>query len=353
MNNVISLRSPHTFRHDHLHYHHVNNNIRQQKQSLVSLFHLHQTSFFICLPFNIKNNPTTTTTLSSVSSSSSSVLDNDDPSSLNLLSCSSDADNDEVRIVAVLGEGAISPLKSASWTNVLLHTTDRLKWVDENNEMLVFTDNVLESNAAIQKELTSASILLIVSVMKQDSVEWIQRYSQNIPSIELACCGRSKPAYDQFPCQYQLFYWGKAKGSFWYEPVFQVKTLDGKLVWRRRKYRVKRGKVAVALQELRDSLIHTTTTKKITSAFYFPGEVDMARWLSEQSKSELAYDLSAVLIHKGSTVNGGQYVAHIKDQDTWLWWEFDDDVVTELGHHPFGGNHIDVSEPEAAVNGNC
>lgn len=51
------------------------------------------------------------------------------------------------------------------------------------------------------------------------------------------------PAYDQFPCQYQLFYRGKARGSFWYEPVFQVKTLDDKLVWRRRKYRVKRGEV--------------------------------------------------------------------------------------------------------------
>lgn len=51
------------------------------------------------------------------------------------------------------------------------------------------------------------------------------------------------PAYDQFPCQYQLFYRGKAKGSFWYEPVFQVQTLEGRMVWRRRKYRVKRGKV--------------------------------------------------------------------------------------------------------------
>ncbi|XP_057774942.1 violaxanthin de-epoxidase, chloroplastic isoform X2 [Salvia miltiorrhiza] len=50
------------------------------------------------------------------------------------------------------------------------------------------------------------------------------------------------PAYDQFPCQYQLFYRGRAKGSFWYEPVFQVRTLDGDLVWRRRRYRVKRGK---------------------------------------------------------------------------------------------------------------
>lgn len=29
-------------------------------------------------------------------------------------------------------------------------------------------------------------------------------------------------AYDQFPCQYQMFYRGKSKGSMWYDPVFQV-----------------------------------------------------------------------------------------------------------------------------------
>ncbi|KAG5611826.1 hypothetical protein H5410_023107 [Solanum commersonii] len=51
------------------------------------------------------------------------------------------------------------------------------------------------------------------------------------------------PAYDQFPCQYQLFYRGKARGAFWYEPVFHVRTLEGDLVWRRRKYRVTRGKI--------------------------------------------------------------------------------------------------------------
>lgn len=49
------------------------------------------------------------------------------------------------------------------------------------------------------------------------------------------------PAYDQFPCQFQIFYRGMAKGSMWYDPVFRVKTLDGRLVWRRRHYRVKRG----------------------------------------------------------------------------------------------------------------
>ncbi|GJT49539.1 ubiquitin carboxyl-terminal hydrolase 26 [Tanacetum coccineum] len=114
-------------------------------------------------------------------------------------------------------------------------------------------------------------------------------------------------------------------------------------------------------------LPNTTTKKKITSAFCFPGQVNMALWLSEQSKSELTYDLSAVLIHKGSTVNSGHYVAHTKDQDTRLWWEFNDDVVTELGNHPFGGNsskssakplqtvpagQSGSSEPEAAANGN-
>ena len=31
-------------------------------------------------------------------------------------------------------------------------------------------------------------------------------------------------AYDQFPCQYQIFYRGKAKRSMWYDPVFQVST---------------------------------------------------------------------------------------------------------------------------------
>ncbi|OMP02572.1 Violaxanthin de-epoxidase-related protein [Corchorus olitorius] len=347
-----------------------------------------------------------------------------------------------VRIVAVVGEGTVSPLKSATWEEVMLHTAKKLKWVDEGYEMVVFTDNSHQSNEQkamnLQKELLSADILVVVAVKDEDSVKWIQANSRNTPNIicfeshhdlvnklggsyvqsevkgsifdkivgisqqkktnepvevvqtvseawdrhnsddirfcllviinayirpvpilknlrskgfsTLNCmvknCGpqildclldpncrkalqclnqcspvdqvcnyrciasyespkleafslcvlqkhncleldakipekpyvqpmlnfRGKdlchdaaedlfvgwlgnldwswrvvagqnPAYDQFPCQYQLFYRGKAKGSFWYEPVFQVKTLEGEMVWRRRKYRVKRGKV--------------------------------------------------------------------------------------------------------------
>ncbi|XP_021861487.1 uncharacterized protein [Spinacia oleracea] len=347
-----------------------------------------------------------------------------------------------VKIVSIFEDGSISPLKSAPWQEVLLHTAERLKWVDEEIEMLVFDDSVWQSseNMAqnLEKDLMHADILLVVSVTKQESVKWIQNHVHNIPNVicfesstalvdklggspisrvtkgnmfeklagfseskkanaknevvqtvteawnrhnsddirfallviinaylrpvsvlknlrskgfsTLSCmvknCGSQilnclfdpacrkalqclnncspvdqvcnyrciasyespqleafslcvlqkhnclqldsevpdkpyvppmvkfrgselchktaedlfvgwlgsmdwswrvvagqNPAYDQFPCQYQLFYRGKAKGSFWYEPVFQVKTLDGRIVWRRRRYRVKRGPV--------------------------------------------------------------------------------------------------------------
>ncbi|KAE8663659.1 tRNA(His) guanylyltransferase 2-like isoform X1 [Hibiscus syriacus] len=345
-----------------------------------------------------------------------------------------------VRIVAVVGDESVSPLKCATWEEVMLHTAKRMKWVDEGYEMVVFTDNFHQSNDGqtamdLQKELACADILLVVAVTNQDSVNWIRSYSESIPNIicfesdpglvnklggsyvhsetkssvfdktvgisqlkktkevvqtvseawdrhnsddirfcllviinayirpvpvlknlrskgfsTLNCmvknCGpqildclmdpncrkalqclnkcspvdqvcnyrciasyespkleafslcvlqknncldldskipekpyvqpmlkfRGKdlchetaedmfvgwlgsldwswrvvagqnPAYDQFPCQYQLFYRGKAKGSFWYEPVFQVKTLEGEMIWRRRKYRVKRANV--------------------------------------------------------------------------------------------------------------
>ncbi|KAF3953858.1 hypothetical protein CMV_020729 [Castanea mollissima] len=310
-----------------------------------------------------------------------------------------------VRIVALVGQGSLSPLKHAPWLDVMLHTAKRLKWVDEGYEMLVFTDNVCqaddESAMGLQRELSRADILIIVAVTNQESVMWIQTNSKSVQNVicfdsspnvtnklggsyvhterkgsifdkivgfseskkindseevvrtvseawerhnsddirfcllviinayirkALQCLNQcspvdqvcnyrciasyespnleafslcvlqkhncleldakipekprvapmvkfqgkdlchetaedlfvgwlgslnwswrvvagQNPAYDQFPCQYQLFYRGKAKGSFWYEPVFQVKTLEGKMVWRRRRYRVKRGKI--------------------------------------------------------------------------------------------------------------
>ena len=50
-------------------------------------------------------------------------------------------------------------------------------------------------------------------------------------------------AFDAFPNQYQIWYPGKAKNSFWYNPVFKVNTLDGRTVWRRSDYRCRRESV--------------------------------------------------------------------------------------------------------------
>ncbi|RYR05646.1 hypothetical protein Ahy_B06g085483 [Arachis hypogaea] len=100
----------------------------------------------------------------------------------------------------------------------------------------------------------------------------------------------------------------------------------------------------------------TTTRKKITSAFSFPAELDMRHRLFESSPFELIYDLSAVLIHKGSAVNSGHYIAHIKDENTGQWWEFDDENVTNLGRHPFGeeaSNSTSKLAKTDVVHSNC
>ncbi|CAO2169267.1 unnamed protein product [Urochloa humidicola] len=82
-------------------------------------------------------------------------------------------------------------------------------------------------------------------------------------------------------------------------------------------------------------LLKTTTKKKISSTFSFPGQLDLGKRLSNPTSS-CTYDLAAILIHKGTGANSGHYVAHIKDEINGQWWEFDDETVSNLGLHPFG-----------------
>lgn len=67
----------------------------------------------------------------------------------------------------------------------------------------------------------------------------------DFPNAHSAAClpltSGKNPAYDYFPCQFQLFYRGFAKGSMWYDPIFKVKTVDGREEWRQRHYRVRRA----------------------------------------------------------------------------------------------------------------
>lgn len=89
----------------------------------------------------------------------------------------------------------------------------------------------------------------------------------------------------------------------------------------------------------------TTTKKKISSTFSFPGQLDLGKRLSNPSSS-YTYDLSAILIHKGTGANSGHYVAHIKDESNGQWWEFDDETVSKLGLHPFGEKSGKVSNKD-------
>ncbi|PKA51623.1 Ubiquitin carboxyl-terminal hydrolase 26 [Apostasia shenzhenica] len=80
----------------------------------------------------------------------------------------------------------------------------------------------------------------------------------------------------------------------------------------------------------------TTTKKKITSSFSFPRLLNMEKRLCSPYDADLIYELSAILIHKGPAVNSGHYVAHIKDEKSGHWWEFDDEHVSKLGFPSFG-----------------
>lgn len=86
----------------------------------------------------------------------------------------------------------------------------------------------------------------------------------------------------------------------------------------------------------------TALKKKVTSKFSFPQVLDMSSRLSidglngAYAEKNLLYDLSCILIHKGSTTNSGHYVANIKDDFKGEWWEFDDELVTSLESQPCG-----------------
>lgn len=89
--------------------------------------------------------------------------------------------------------------------------------------------------------------------------------------------------------QLQLFYHGAARGSFWYDPVFQVDTLAGAKVWRRRHYRVRAagdGSVAVYNLSVLDS-----------------GVVSSERWRIVDAPDDLSY---ALFCYVGAAAASGQ-----------------------------------------------
>ena len=87
---------------------------------------------------------------------------------------------------------------------------------------------------------------------------------------------------------------------------------------------------------------------KVSDKFSFPLDLDLdsilqgtggISSLSSSSSSEAGagdYELTGVVLHKGSNAHHGHYVAHIRDETTGKWWRFDDENAECMGAAPTG-----------------
>lgn len=86
--------------------------------------------------------------------------------------------------------------------------------------------------------------------------------------------------------------------------------------------------LCVHLKRFRHDLSYSS---KISSPVHFPlVGLDMRPYLHKECKSEVStYDLTAVICHHG-TVGGGHYTSFAKHELSGKWFEFDDQLVTEV-----------------------
>ncbi|XP_055546763.1 ubiquitin carboxyl-terminal hydrolase 20 [Wyeomyia smithii] len=98
--------------------------------------------------------------------------------------------------------------------------------------------------------------------------------------------------------------------------------------------------LCVHLKRFRHDLSYSS---KISSPVHFPLHgLDMRPYLHKDCKSDVtSYDLCAVICHHG-TVGGGHYTSFAKHDPTGKWFEFDDQLVTQV-------NPDDVQNCEAYV----
>ncbi|MCO5561639.1 hypothetical protein L7F22_015260 [Adiantum nelumboides] len=103
----------------------------------------------------------------------------------------------------------------------------------------------------------------------------------------------------------------------------------------------------------------TASRKKVTSKFGFPLVLDMSSRLTmdgtsdpDRERSQL-YDLSCILLHKGSTTNSGHFIAHIKDDSNGEWWHFNDEYVSSLGFLPLGEAPVKAPLKEVVLDAYC
>lgn len=58
------------------------------------------------------------------------------------------------------------------------------------------------------------------------------------------------------------------------------------------------------------------------------------------------YDLTAVLIHRGSSAYSGHYIALIKDRNSGFWYKFNDETIEKIDEKSLKSGIEDDSDSE-------
>ncbi|KAK3916045.1 Ubiquitin carboxyl-terminal hydrolase 48 [Frankliniella fusca] len=88
--------------------------------------------------------------------------------------------------------------------------------------------------------------------------------------------------------------------------------------------------------------------KKLNSVIHFPETLDMSEYIGLPPGSKV-YNVSAVLLHMGSSAYSGHYIAHIKDSSTGSWHKYNDESVEKMeGKKLTLGSEEDGSETTPA-----
>mmetsp|Transcript_21246 Transcript_21246/g.54752 ORF Transcript_21246/g.54752 Transcript_21246/m.54752 type:complete len:558 (-) Transcript_21246:1748-3421(-) len=122
--------------------------------------------------------------------------------------------------------------------------------------------------------------------------------SKRLPWSWRIVCG-ANPAYDAFPCQHQIFYPSESSASaLWYDPVFLVETVDGRLVWCKRHYRCSPRTVPSELAGEGGTSAGAWTLTTLDN-----GVVSLESWTTVDAADDLSW---AVLHYSGAASRVGQ-----------------------------------------------
>lgn len=93
--------------------------------------------------------------------------------------------------------------------------------------------------------------------------------------------------------------------------------------------------------------------RKLNSSINFPLVLDMKEYFHGDTNDCTVYHLCAVLMHRGKSAHSGHYIARIKDRESGVWYEFNDEFVEKTKGNVIKlcyNGHQNVNDPNTVLN---